>query len=359
MERWWRVGEVARATGLTVRTLHHYDEIGLLVPSGRSAGDYRLYDDADLRRLLAIGHLKSLGLSLDEVRAALDEPGFDVAAILDRQIDATRERLAAETDLLARLERLREAGGDGWDDVLAAIALTERLHHADPTVRVRAALESPGRASLDELVEGLRTEPDDAVRETLTWAVVQHGDDATARIVAQLGDPDPAIRRQMAHVASKLHDRSAVPAIATLLDDPDDSVRVKAVFALGQLGGPDAARALLGAFGRGDEDLRDVVAEALARTGEDVVDPLLARLFDDSTTVRAQAADALGLIGDARAVPALAAAVRDPDPDVSLSAVLALAANADDPAARDGLVAAAGSSHARVALVASRLLSGS
>jgi DNA-binding transcriptional MerR regulator len=50
-ERRMRVGEVARATGLTVRALHHYDEIGLLVPSGRSDAGYRLYGEADVERL--------------------------------------------------------------------------------------------------------------------------------------------------------------------------------------------------------------------------------------------------------------------------------------------------------------------
>ena len=59
---WMQIGEVARRTGLTTRTLRHYDALGLLVPSGRSGGDYRQYTLEDVRRLLAIQHLKSLGL---------------------------------------------------------------------------------------------------------------------------------------------------------------------------------------------------------------------------------------------------------------------------------------------------------
>lgn len=58
---WLRIGEVARRTGLTTRTLRHYDELGLLVPSGRTEGDYRMYTLDDVQRLLAIQHLKSLG----------------------------------------------------------------------------------------------------------------------------------------------------------------------------------------------------------------------------------------------------------------------------------------------------------
>jgi DNA-binding transcriptional MerR regulator len=65
--RTWRIGEVADRTGLTRRTLRHYDELGLLVPAGRSGGDYRLYDEDDLLRLLQIQNLKALGLSLPEI----------------------------------------------------------------------------------------------------------------------------------------------------------------------------------------------------------------------------------------------------------------------------------------------------
>ena len=81
---WLRIGEVARRTGLTHRTLRHYDDLGLLVPSGRSGGDYRLYAPEDLDRLLAIQHLKSLGMGLDEIGRALDDPGFDASQALER-----------------------------------------------------------------------------------------------------------------------------------------------------------------------------------------------------------------------------------------------------------------------------------
>ena len=65
------VGDVARMSGVTVRTLHHYDDIGLLSPSGRTAGGYRLYDEHDIDRLRDILALRELGLGLDEVADAL------------------------------------------------------------------------------------------------------------------------------------------------------------------------------------------------------------------------------------------------------------------------------------------------
>ncbi|HLN67422.1 MAG TPA: MerR family transcriptional regulator [Streptosporangiaceae bacterium] len=66
-ERTWRIGEVATATGLTVRALHHYDQIGLVVPSVRTSGGHRLYTSADLVLLYEVTAMRQLGLSLDQV----------------------------------------------------------------------------------------------------------------------------------------------------------------------------------------------------------------------------------------------------------------------------------------------------
>ena len=67
------VGRVARLSGTTVRTLHHYEEIGLLVPSGRSAAGYRLYTDSDIDRLTRILYYRELGFPLDAIAQLLDE----------------------------------------------------------------------------------------------------------------------------------------------------------------------------------------------------------------------------------------------------------------------------------------------
>ena len=66
------VSQVARRTGVTVRTLHHYETLGLLRPAARSGAGYRLYGEAELRRLQHIVSLKALGLSLDAIRTSLD-----------------------------------------------------------------------------------------------------------------------------------------------------------------------------------------------------------------------------------------------------------------------------------------------
>lgn len=71
-ERTWKVGELARSTGLTVRTLHHYDAVGLVRPSARTASGHRLYTGADVRLLYRALALRALGLPLDEVRSVLE-----------------------------------------------------------------------------------------------------------------------------------------------------------------------------------------------------------------------------------------------------------------------------------------------
>src|SRR3954463_3964201 len=83
-----RIGEVAAATGLTVRTLHHYDEIGLLRPAARSAAACRRYSDSDVRRLYRIGAFRRLGLALEEIGALLDGDGAsDPRALIRAQLE--------------------------------------------------------------------------------------------------------------------------------------------------------------------------------------------------------------------------------------------------------------------------------
>jgi DNA-binding transcriptional MerR regulator len=93
------VGEVADLAGVTVRTLHHYDELGLLSPSGRSEAGYRLYAYDDLARLREILIWRTLGFPLTEIAALLDDPGHDRLAALERQ----RELIERETDRLGAL----------------------------------------------------------------------------------------------------------------------------------------------------------------------------------------------------------------------------------------------------------------
>jgi DNA-binding transcriptional MerR regulator len=86
----WKVGALAQATGLTVRALHHYDHIGLLSPSMRTAAGHRLYTADDVTRLYRIRLLRGLGFPLEQIASVLEDPGWQLAASVRRHLEHTR-----------------------------------------------------------------------------------------------------------------------------------------------------------------------------------------------------------------------------------------------------------------------------
>ncbi|MGV9708432.1 MerR family transcriptional regulator [Streptomyces sp. NPDC003483] len=111
----YSVGQVAGFAGVTVRTLHHYDEIGLLVPGGRSHAGHRRYGDTDLDRLQQILFYRELGFPLDEVAALLDDPEADPRAHLRRQHDLLTARIGKLQKMAAAVEHAMEARTMGID----------------------------------------------------------------------------------------------------------------------------------------------------------------------------------------------------------------------------------------------------
>jgi DNA-binding transcriptional MerR regulator len=103
------VGEVARLSRVTVRTLHHYDRIGLVCPSGRTATGYRVYGAADRERLGQVLVYRRLGFPLDEIRALLDDPAVDTASHLRRQRQLLVERTEQLAAMVAAIDRRLEA----------------------------------------------------------------------------------------------------------------------------------------------------------------------------------------------------------------------------------------------------------
>ncbi|WP_062348719.1 MerR family transcriptional regulator [Herbidospora yilanensis] len=107
------VGQVAAFAGVTVRTLHHYDEIGLLSPSERTAAGYRRYSEPDLDRLQRVLFYRELGFPLEEITAILDDPGVDAATHLRRQHELLRRRIARLEALVVSVETALEAARMG------------------------------------------------------------------------------------------------------------------------------------------------------------------------------------------------------------------------------------------------------
>lgn len=112
-----KVGELAKRTGLTVRTLHHYDAIGLLAPSARSESGYRLYNRDDIARLHAICALRQIGMPLADIATLLNHSNEPLSVIVQRQIQALDAQIAQATALRGRLQLLQVkfAGGEEPD----------------------------------------------------------------------------------------------------------------------------------------------------------------------------------------------------------------------------------------------------
>ncbi|HEY2443028.1 MAG TPA: MerR family transcriptional regulator [Streptosporangiaceae bacterium] len=109
----YTVGAVSRLAGVSVRTLHHYDRVGLLAPAGRNAAGYRLYSLPDLGRLQQILFYRALGFPLAEIMRIMADPGQDSGDHLRRQHRLLREQISHRRDMLAAIEKELEAGKMG------------------------------------------------------------------------------------------------------------------------------------------------------------------------------------------------------------------------------------------------------
>jgi len=101
----YTVSRLARMAGVSVRTLHHYDQLGLLRPSARTEAGYRLYGEPELLRLQQILLFKELDMPLDEVRQLLSEPGFDQVAALEQHRQSLNRRMERLARLLKTIDR--------------------------------------------------------------------------------------------------------------------------------------------------------------------------------------------------------------------------------------------------------------
>ncbi|GED66890.1 hypothetical protein BRE01_05920 [Brevibacillus reuszeri] len=106
MKRQWKVGEIAKMAGITIRTLRFYDQIGLFSPSDYSPSGYRLYTEKDISRLQQILSLKELGLSLEEIKGVMSGDQLSLSDIVTIQIDRLKENIRMQQKLLHELENV-------------------------------------------------------------------------------------------------------------------------------------------------------------------------------------------------------------------------------------------------------------
>ncbi len=321
------IGEVAQQTGLSSRMLRHYDSLGLVRPTGRTSGGYREYAAADLERLMHVESLRSLGLSLREVGRALDDPDFEPGSLMDRLIDDTRARIAADTRLLERLQRVAVTGPTEWTSVLDVIGLLRAVQSEHAALRQRAALlAGEVGVSGESLADALLAENDPNVAGALRWALAQRPG-GVGRLSDGAADPDPMIRRRAVTALAALAENDQVDAVLhSLLDDPDTVVRRVAALTLGRRGIDAAVDGLVELIAAGDRDVE--AAEILAgheAHRERIVDLLVDRLgADPDAAVRSRLVQALAEIPGTAATSALQAFIGDADSMVARTAIVIL-----------------------------------
>lgn len=326
------IGEVARRSGVSARMLRHYDALGLVRPTGRTDAGYREYSPDDIRRIFHIESLRSLGLSLREVGRALDDPGFTPSALVDDLIRKTRERIAAETELLGRLCRIGAAEPAGWEDVLQTVALLQALGSKSAGTRQRAALSSVEEVPVPvaALVEAALGETDPNVAGALRWALAQSGGGGLALLAEGLGAPAAEVRERAVQCIAEFPEGEATALLRDALAHPDLVVRRCAALALGARGMADAVPTLIDMIVEeaNDVDAADALSALASRPG--LADRIAGGLVDclaDGTvdaSARRRLAQALADIPGSTATRALADLSHDDDRGVALTAAYVL-----------------------------------
>lgn len=326
------IGDVARRSGVSARMLRHYDALGLVRPTGRSDAGYREYSSRDIQRIFHIESLRSLGLSLREVRRALEDPAFTPAELVADLIRQTRERIAAETELLTRLRRIDAVEPTGWEDVFQIVALLQALGSKSAGKRQSAALSSVDEAALpvEALVEAALNETDPNVAGALRWALAQSGEDGLALLAEGLGSPAAEVRERAVQSIAELANDGATALLRQALTNPDLVVRRHAALALGARGVAEAVPTLIDMVVEGTNDVgaADALSALASRPApaKRIAAGLVDRLAREGAEppARLRLTQALADIPGTTASQALADLSQDEDRAVALTATYIL-----------------------------------
>lgn len=312
--------------------LRHYDSLGLVRPTGRTDAGYREYSSEDIQRIFHIESLRSLGLSLREVRRAFDDPGFTPSELVDDLIRQTQERIADETELLTRLRRIDAAEPAGWEDVLQIVALLQALGSKSAGKRQRAALSSVEEVPVpvEALVEAALSETDPNVAGALRWALAQSGDSGLALLAEGLGSPVAEVRKRAVQSIAEIPNGEATVLLQDALANPDIVVRRYAALALGARGVTDAVPTLIDMVveGANDVDAADALSALASRPA--LADQIATRLVSClahgtvESPARRRLTQALADIPGITASRALADLSHDEDRAVALTAAYIL-----------------------------------
>ncbi len=159
-----RIGEVAAAAGVTIRTLHHYESIGLLTPAGRTEAGYRIYDDDSVQRIYRICVLRRLGMSLDQIGRALDGDEWTLTESLQAHLDEVEERLAAAQRLRSGLVQLLADDPSHQLDLMEVLTDMTKLDRPVEQ-RIQILVYADLEAAMDFLVDVFDLGPGELTRD--------------------------------------------------------------------------------------------------------------------------------------------------------------------------------------------------
>ncbi|WP_437723356.1 MerR family transcriptional regulator [Sorangium sp. So ce861] len=182
-----KVGDLAKQTGLSVRTLHYYEEIGLLSPSHRTASGHRMYSAGDVARLQQIKSLRELGFSLEQITGCLDSPGFSPLGTIELHLARLREQIALEQKLCARLEGLANVLRAGKDvsveqllQTVEVMTMIEKYYTPEQLAELKQRAEAIGPEKMREAESAWKQIYDDMRAE------MQKGSDPKSEPVQQI-----------------------------------------------------------------------------------------------------------------------------------------------------------------------------
>jgi DNA-binding transcriptional MerR regulator len=155
----WKIGELAEKTGITKRTLHHYHEKGLLIPSGSTESGYRMYSKDDIIRLQQIISLKQFNFSLEEIKIILEKRNYDPVKIIKAQIQTAEKEIKRQTELKSQLETVltimlnKESSADDFIKLIGVFTMNTNDFFTKG--QIEEMISKKGMVSLDEKMDGI------------------------------------------------------------------------------------------------------------------------------------------------------------------------------------------------------------
>jgi DNA-binding transcriptional MerR regulator len=213
-ERCWRIGDLAAATGLTVRALHHFDQIGLLRPARRTPAGHRVYTAGDVRRLYRILALRQLGMPLRQIGRSIDGDLEDLGSAVRAQLAHVDQHIETQHHLRARLTALLQAIRQSTEPSI------------DQLIEVMEALMQASYFTPEQLAHARRRhqEPDFPERFA-EWQrrAAQITEDVEAHIERATDPADPAVQELARRWATLMEDladgdRSVISSIYAKID---------------------------------------------------------------------------------------------------------------------------------------------